>query len=288
MTIRSSLLVGLTLTALGLLGIASNEARAQEASEQSARRVTTTVTRSVVDHRRFTKVLAQFVDKDGNVDYAGLKAKADSVLAPYLRRLAETNPAALSREARLAFWINAYNALTLKLIVDHYPVQNIWAVTPGPAEPKDDSPFALDVGTVADTTRSLDEIEHEIIRERFDEPRIHFALVCAANSCPRLRREAYTGPKLDAQLDEQTRVFLHDDSKNRIPAGEGRIAVSRILKWYGQDFGPSTDALQRFLAPYFDGAVRDRLEQAGYDVTFRSYDWGLNDQARGPTPTQGR
>ena len=283
MIIRSLLLVGFTVVATGLLAGLGSEARAQAVSEQSARRVTTTVTRSAMDHSQFTKVLARFVDERGNVDYAGLKTEADSVLAPYLRRLARTDPASLTRDARLAFWINAYNALTLKLIVDHYPVQNIWAVTPGPAEPKDNSPFALEVGTVADTTRSLDDIEHEIIRQRFDEPRIHFALVCAAESCPRLRREAYTGPRLDAQLDEQTRAFFHDDSKNRIPAGEGRVALSRILKWYGQDFGPSTDALQHFLASYFEGTVGDRLGRAGYEVTFLVYDWGLNDQARAPT-----
>lgn len=256
---------------------------APSAAQDPGARATTTVERDTLDHSRFDRLLSAFVDAEGNVDYAGLRARADSVLAPYLRQLATTDPTGLARDARLAFWINAYNAYTLKLIVDHYPVPNIWAVTPGPAEPKDDSPFAIEVGRVADTMRTLDAIEHDIIRQRFDEPRIHFALVCAAESCPRLRREAYTGPRLDAQLDEQTRAFFHDDSKNRIPAGEGRVALSRILKWYGQDFGPSTDALQHFLASYFEGTVGDRLGRAGYEVTFLVYDWGLNDQARAPT-----
>lgn len=241
-------------------------------------RATTRVVRDTVDHRRFDRLLRRYVDAEGNVDYAGLAARADSVLRPYLRRLADADLSSLGRDARLALWINAYNAYTLKLIVDHYPIENIWAVTPGPAEPKDDSPFALEVGRVADTLRTLDEIEHEIIRERFDEPRIHFALVCAAKSCPRLRREAYTGPRLDAQLDDQTRTFVHDDSKNRIPAGPDRIALSRILKWYGDDFGDGPADLQRFIAPYFEGAVRERLAAADYAVTFRPYDWALNDQ----------
>lgn len=245
-------------------------------------RATTTVVRDTLDHSRFDRLLVRYVDAEGDVDYARLQARADSVLTPYLRQLATTDPAGLDRDGRLAFWINAYNAYTLKLIVEHYPVPNIWAVTPGPAEPKDNSPFAIEVGRVADTMRTLDAIEHEIIRERFDEPRIHFALVCAAKSCPRLRREAYSGPALDAQLEAQTRTFLHDDQKNRIPAAPDRIAISRILKWYGGDFGDSTDALQRFLASYFQGPVRDRLAAADYAVTFRSYDWALNDQ--GPTP----
>jgi hypothetical protein len=238
-----------------------------------------------MDHSRFTQILSRFVDEQGAVDYAGLKATDGKLLAPYLRRLAATDPASLNRDARLAFWINAYNALTLKLIVEHHPVENIWAITPGPAAPKDNSPFELDVGTVGDTVRTLDEIEHEIIRPRFEEPRIHFALVCAATSCPPLRREAYTGPRLDAQLEEQARTFLHNTAKNRIPVGESRIALSRILKWYGQDFGASTADLQRFMAPYFDGEVRKKLRRAAYDVTFLPYDWALNDPER-PSPSE--
>jgi hypothetical protein len=276
-----------TIVAIGLVGLASPVgpvAQGQDRAASSARRATTTVQRDSMDHGRFTQVLSRFVDEQGAVDYAGLKAAGGAPLEPYLQRLATADPTSLDRDARLAFWINAYNALTLTLIVDHYPVENIWAITPGPAAPKDDSPFQLDVGTVADTVRTLDEIEHEIIRQRFDEPRIHFALVCAAQSCPPLRRDAYTGPRLDAQLDEQTRGFLHDTATNRIPAGEGRIALSRILKWYGQDFGPTTDDLQRFMAPYFDGAVRKKLRRAAYDVAFLPYDWALNDR-EGPTPS---
>jgi len=248
-------------------------------AQESGQRAETTVVRDTARHAQFSRLLSHYVNEEGHVDYVHLKRDADSVLAPYLRRLAEMNPADWSRDARLAFWINAYNAYTLKLIVDHHPVPTIWATTPGPAKPsKKNSPFGIKLGTVADTTRTLDEIEHEIIRERFAEPRIHFALVCAAVSCPRLRREAFTGPRLDAQLDDQARTFLHDDSKNRIPAGDDRIALSRILKWYGQDFGPSTDALQRYVTRYFEGQVRDRLSQADYTVDFLPYDWALNDQ----------
>lgn len=235
---------------------------------------------SAVDpHDAFDRLLRGYVDTTGAVDYARLKDDRGEVLRPYLDRLASEDLSGSPRDARLAFWINAYNALTLKLIVDHYPVENIWAITPGPPEPKDDSPFQLDVGTVADTVRTLDEIEHDIIRERFEEPRIHFALVCAAASCPELRREAYTGPRLDAQLEDQARVFLHDTTKNQIPAGDDRIALSRILKWYGEDFGPTPAAVQRALASYFEGAVGERLAEGAYAVDFLPYDWALNDQA---------
>jgi len=245
----------------------------------SQRRATTSVSAASGPHAAFGAVLRRFVDSTGAVDYTGLAARADSVLAPYLQRLATARPSTMDRDARLAFWINAYNAYTLKLVVDHYPVRSIWGITPGPAEPKENSPFALAVGPVADTVRTLDEIEHEIIRRRFDEPRIHFALVCAAASCPPLRREPYTGARLDAQLDDQARTFLHDPAKNRIPAGSDRIGLSRLLKWYGGDFGSTTEALQRALAPYFDGSVRRRLADADYAVTYLPYDWTLNDQA---------
>jgi hypothetical protein len=263
--------IAAVIIVVGMLGAVS-EAWAQK-------RTSAAVTSPSTRHADFEAVLHRFVDSTGAVDYAGLTVHADSVLDPYLQHLAAAQPSTLDREARLAFWINAYNAYTLKLIVEHYPVRNIWGITPGPAEPKENSPFALKVGPVADTVRTLDEIEHDIIRRRFDEPRIHFALVCAASSCPTLRRVPYTGVRLDAQLDDQARTFLHDRAKNQIPAGEDRIALSRILKWYGSDFGPTTDALQRAVAPYFDGPVRRRLADVDYAVTYLPYDWTLNDQA---------
>jgi hypothetical protein len=271
--------MGLIRLLLGVLLFSLVLGSAPVLAQERGQTARTTLVRDSARHAQFSRLLAHYVNEQGRVDYAQLKRQADSALAPYLQQLAATNPARLSRDARLAFWINAYNAYALKLIVDHYPVSTIWATTPGPAKPtKEKSPFEMEIGTVADTTRTLDEIEHRIIRKRFDEPRIHFALVCAAASCPRLRREAYTGPRLDAQLDDQARTFLHDEQKNRIPGGDDRIALSRILKWYGQDFGPSTDDLQQFLARYFEGPVRDRLSRADYTVDFRPYDWSLNDQ----------
>jgi hypothetical protein len=232
--------------------------------------------RATADHALFDRLLGRVVGTRGNVDYEALQAGADTTLTPYLQRLASAQPASLNRDARLAFWINAYNAYTLKLIVDHFPVTSIRDIE-GPTEDK--TPFQRPVGVVADTMRTLDEVEHQIIRVRFDEPRIHFALVCAAKSCPRLRQEAYTGPRLDQQLGDQARRFLHHDRKNQIPAGPDTVALSRIFKWYGGDFGPTLDAVQRFSAPYFDGSVQDSLAQATYEVRFRPYDWTLNAQS---------
>lgn len=240
-----------------------------------------------VDHSAFDRVLQQYVDAQGQVDYAALSQEADSVLTPYLQMLAATDPSNLDREERLAFWINAYNAYTLKLVTDHYPVESIRDIKPGagPALPKVNSPFKLDVGAVADTIRSLDDIEHGIIRERFDEPRIHFVLVCAAVSCPQLRQEAYTGEALERQLEDQTMTFLRTEGKNDIPSADEEVALSRIFKWYGEDFGDSTSDVQRYLASYFDGKVHERLANAAYDVDYLPYDWSLNDQRSSVSPT---
>ena len=261
--------------ALGLVGCTGG------ANVQPVRAQQPVAAPTTIDHGALTNLLQTYVDAAGMVDYAALKTNHDGVLAPYLQQLAETDPANLGDKARLAFWINAYNALTLKLIVDHYPVERIKDITPagGPSIPKLNAPWHVTVGEVGGQMRTLDEIEHEIIRERFDEPRIHFALVCAALSCPRLRREAFTGARLDAQLDDQAHRFLHTRAKNQIPASDGAIRLSRIFKWFEEDFGENTDDVQRYLAPYFEGAVQQKLQTAAYDVGYLDYDWTLNDQA---------
>jgi len=244
---------------------------------------------SAVDHGTYTDLLQTYVDGAGMVDYAALKADHDAALAPYLRMLAETDPSSLDEPERLAFWINAYNALTLKLIIDHFPVETIRSITPagGPTVPRLNDPWHVKVGEVGGQMRTLDEIEHDIIRARFDEPRIHFALVCAAISCPRLRREAFVGNRLNAQLDDQARTFLHADRKNAIPADDETVRLSRIFKWFEGDFGEDTDAVQRYLAPYFDGPVQQKLSEAAYAVDYLDYDWALNAQQPAPTAASG-
>ena len=131
---------------------------------------------------------------------------------------------------------------------------------------------------VAGKVWTLDEIEHEIIRERFSEPRIHFALVCAALGCPPLRSEAYRGEELDAQLDDQAARFLTESpSKNRVDTVEGVVYLSRIFDWYRGDFSPGSQDLGRFLARYHPpGPERELLESGRFDVKFTDYDWSLN------------
>lgn len=232
------------------------------------------------DHADFTAVLAAVVNDSGRVDYAALQ---DGRLVPYLNRLAATDPSALPEPERIAFWINAYNATTLKLVADNYPTASILRLTPVgivgiplTIPGTSNSPFRLKVGRVAGRLMTLDAIEHDTLRGHYREPRLHAALVCAAVSCPPLRREAYTGAALGAQLDDQMRRWLKDPAKNRVTAREA--ALSPIFSWFKADFGGSDAAVQRFVAPYFDGEVRAALEQARLPVRYLGYNWDLNGQ----------
>jgi hypothetical protein len=238
---------------------------------------------AAADHAAFTAVLAQYVDAAGQVDYAGLKASR--ALGPYLEWLAATDPSALPEADRIAFWLNAYNASTLKLVVDNYPTKSILRITPVglagvpltiPGTPN--SPFRLRGARIGGRLMSLDEIEHDTLRGRYREPRIHAALVCAAVACPPLRREAYTGAALDAQLTDQMQTWLADPAKNRISAREA--GLSPIFSWFKEDFGGTDASVQRFIAPYAPATHRAALEQARLPVRYLGYDWSLNDQAR--------
>ena len=241
----------------------------------------TATAQATFDHSAFNAVVARYVDARGLVDYAGLKR--DCALDPYLATLNAARPGQMSESEQIAFWINAYNAGAMKVVVDRYPVRSILRITPSGfpiiVPGTDQSPFKIRFLDVAGETRTLDEIEHAILRKDFKEPRIHSALVCAAISCPPLRREAYSGARLDAQLDDQMRTWLNDTTKNRIGAGQ-TAQLSQILNWFKADFGGSDASVQRYIARYFTGDVAARLSRAGYRVSHMSYDWDLNDAGR--------
>lgn len=237
---------------------------------------------SQVNHGMLDALLHQYV-ADGLVDYQGLNAS--EALKPYLKVLAETDPSALSEQEQLAFWINAYNALTMNLIADNYPTKSILRLSPVGIKgipfivPKVNTPFKLDVGIVGGAVRTLDEVEHEIIRKQYNEPRIHFALVCAAISCPPIRNEAYTGEQLDAQLDEQASRFLNNPERNYVDNETQVLKLSKIFKWFAEDFGGDNKAIQQFIAPYFEGETNTMLRAGAYDISYLGYNWDLNDQA---------
>lgn len=184
------------------------------------------------------------------------------------------------RDRQLAFLINAYNAYTLKLIIDHYPVESIrdigafWQ-----------SPWKKRFFTLLGERRHLDELEHQMIRERgvYNEPRIHFAVNCASLGCPTLRPEPFVADKLERQLHDSTRLFLRDRSRNRYRDGE--LSVSSIFKWYREDFQRGwngVSSLDEFFARYADAlglaqSQRDALNEGEMEYRFLDYDWSLND-----------
>ncbi len=230
---------------------------------------------ALADHAPLTKLLQRFV-KDGVVDYAGLKASGAAALSGYLDcvgRVERAEYARWSPRAQLAYWINTYNASVLQLVLDHHPIKSVRKIglLPGAAFRED-----FIASRIFGKKVSLNTIEHEVLRKEFAEPRIHFALVCAARSCPALRSEAYRPGELDAQLDDAARTFLRDGRKNRADPAASKVYLSQIFKWYGEDFTRGGKTLAAALAPFSDGALRELLLRPGTQIDFADYDWSLN------------
>lgn len=220
------------------------------------------------DHSRWTQILDQYVDTKGNVRYAAM-AKDRKELDLYLQDLSEHPPArSWSKEERLAYWINAYNAYTVVLIVDHMPVESIKDITPNNI-PFVSSPWDLKFFKLGGKKYDLNNIEHNILRKQFDEPRIHFAINCASFSCPRLRNEAFIAEKLEAQLSDQTRGFLSNTDKNKIRTDAAEL--SKIFSWFKGDFTRDGSLLD-FINKY--SAVKVNPTSI---VSYLPYDWKLND-----------
>lgn len=228
------------------------------------------------DHSAFHRLLGAHVSDEGLVDYAAFSPAPE--LRDYLESLATAELEDLPAEERLALWINAYNAYTIELILRHGERESIRNINRILGLFAGKGPWKERFATVAGRTYTLDEIEHEIIRKRFDEPRIHFALVCAAMGCPPLRREAYVGSRLDVQLDEQARRFLTaSPAKNQIDVAARVVYLSPIFDWYRDDFPAGTAGLGRYLARHIPpGPERTLLESGDFEVRHTEYDWSLN------------
>jgi hypothetical protein len=224
---------------------------------------------SDVDHSQFSALLDLYLN-DERVDYSGFK-RDEARLDAYLAHLEAVDVDALNRNEQFAFYSNAYNAWTIKLILTGYPgidsIKDLGSVFRSPWKQK---LVRLNTGVF-----TLDEVEHDILRPRFKDPRVHFAINCAAKSCPPLYPEAFVGDRLDDQLDDATRSFINDPQQYRI---EGDVlVVSRIFKWFGEDFenGPLAFFLQ-----YADAPLKEALEARRETLTvdYLDYDWSLNAQ----------
>lgn len=222
---------------------------------------------SAFDHGAWDAILAKRVQGD-RLDYLALRREDGAAFAAYLDALGAAGGGALPTEAdRIAFWINAYNAFTVKGVLDNYPLKSI-----------------RDVRGFWDRTKyralgrevTLDEIEHEILRKRFREPRIHFAIVCASLSCPRLQPFAYAGAKLGAQLDRARDEFLADPRRNRADAARRTLYLSKIFDWFGGDFEKYLDRTPKAYAAAHLPTPIPPGDLEKWDVEFLDYDWRLN------------
>ena len=227
-------------------------------------------------HTSWNDLLKTYVNGKGLVNYTALKSnrKDQAKLDRYLNHLARGSlTKRASRNARLAFWINAYNAVTVKGILREYPttsIRNHTARLYGYNIWKD---LLLNVGG---KNVSLEMIEHDILRKMGDA-RIHFAIVCASQSCPRLLNEAYTPEKVNQQLDANAKVFFASRENFRFDAKRNRVYLSTILKWFAEDFGRTQAEQLRSVAPFLPKSGRLAAKQKSVKVSYLSYDWGLND-----------
>ena len=234
------------------------------------------------DHAALDAVLRRHTNVAG-VDYAGIKADRGA-LDGYVAQLGTVTRKtfdAWPRAEQVAFLINAYNALVIQQVIDDYPIRRsarpTALVKPANSVWQIDGFFDDLRHRLLDTELTLDQIEHEWLRARLKEPRIHFALVCAARSCPPLRKEAYRGNRLDQQLDEQARSFLNDRERNRF--GNEGAELSEIFKWFAADFG-GEKGLRNYLGKYLNPELARRLKNGSYKIRYIEYDWTLNDVAR--------
>jgi len=219
-----------------------------------------------VRHQSWTILLDELVTPEGVVNYRGFINKKEQ-LQSYLDRLSSTPPGRnWSREEQLAYWINAYNAFTVKLIIDHYPIKSIKDIASG--LPMIDSPWDIKFFKIGEVDMDLNTIEHQILRKQFDDYRIHFAINCASESCPVLRNEAYETSTLEAQLQDQEAGFILDKSKNRV--GVGDVKLSPIFSWFNSDFTKKTSVID-LVKKYHTNLSTDA------EVAYLDYDWNLNE-----------
>jgi hypothetical protein len=222
---------------------------------------------TTVDHSIYATLLEKYVKK-GQVDYRGFKSE-EAKLDQYLKVLEKTDSDNLSRNEQFAFYVNAYNAWTIKLILKGYP---------GVKSIKDlgnifKSPWKKKICRVDEDVITLDDIEHNILRPRFKDPRVHFAINCAALSCPQLISKPYRGDTLDRQLDHSVRAFINNPQRNYLE--DNTLYISKIFKWFSEDFH---DDVVGFFLKYAQGDLKKQLEESKgkIKVKYLDYDWSLN------------
>jgi len=219
-----------------------------------------------ITHESWTALLQELVTVEGKVNYKGF-IKENARLKDYLNLLSSNPPGSnWSKEEQLAYWINAYNAFTVKLIIDNYPLKSIKAI--GDGLPMINSPWDIKFFKIGGVDFDLNTIEHEILRKQFVEPRIHFAINCASFSCPKLRNEAFESLQLESQLEDQTNAFINNPDKNKIDSDNTKL--SKIFSWFESDFikvSPLTTFIKKYQPDFNE---QNKIE-------YLIYSWKLNE-----------
>lgn len=244
----------------------------------------------------YANALQAFVTPDGLVRYKALKEKRAGLDA-FIKNIEQLHPSVYdgwSENEKIAFWLNAYNAHVLRIIIEHYPIRASFfksVVFPRNSIQQIPGVFSNLKFTVMGKSMTLDDIEHNTLRKKFNEPRIHMALVCAALSCPPLRTEPFIAEKLDAQLNDQTKKFLANAKKFNVARANRVVYVSSIFKWFGEDFiktfkpksgygkhGAKENSVLHFVSRFVNKNDREFLEKGSFDVQYLKYDWTLNEE----------
>jgi hypothetical protein len=223
-------------------------------------------------HELFDGLLTKYVSKEGNVNYKGF-IKDTVALNKYLAVLSKNPPdeKTWSKEEQMAYWINAYNAFTIKLITKYYPIKSIKDIGSSIQIPFVNTPWDIKFIPIGKETLDLNNIEHSKLRKLFEDPRIHMALVCASKSCPILLNEAYDPKKLDEQLNKQSKAFLADPYRNKISTDKPQLSM--IFKWYSMDFNKKGSSVRDFVNRHSTIKIKPEAK-----ISHLDYDWGLNEQ----------
>lgn len=226
------------------------------------------------DHSKFDQVLKTYVNNQGLVDYNGIAG--DQSFKMYMESLKSAQTDSMSRDGQLAFWINAYNAVTIDKVIKWKPkksvretiVPGVWTSTKF---------FTSREHTVAGKALSQDDIEHDILRKQLKEPRIHFAIICASSSCPQLPRFAYTDENMQAKLEEETRNYINSDRGTQIDSEKDILYLSKLFDWFRGDFEYKSGSVLGFMKPYLNERT---LAFWGKEpkIKYIDYDWSLNAQ----------
>jgi len=224
------------------------------------------------DHSQFDQILQAYVDDQGLVDYNAI-AK-DTRFQNYMERLKTAGTDEMTSNGRLAFWINAYNAVTIDKVIKWKPKKSV-RETAIPGLWTSTKFFTSREHVVAGKQLSQDDIEHEILRKQLKDPRIHFTIVCASSSCPKLARFAFSEEQVQRQLEEETRKYINSDRGTRIDYAENTFYLSKLFDWFAGDFKNASGSVLAFIKPYLKEDAMIFLERKP-KIEYLGYNWALN------------